>query len=73
VIILGEGDRGIDDRGAERPRLLHGFDRIGEHIGLVHDGLHRLVQCAAFGCEIVLILDENDRRRLGIHELLSRF
>ena len=67
MIVVGESDRLIDDRGAERPRLFHGLDRVRQHVGLIHDGLHGLMQRAAVRGEIVLIFNENDRRLFRIH------
>ena len=69
VIIFGEGDRGVDDRGAELARLLHGLDRIRQHVGRVHHRLHGLMERAALGGEIVLIFDEHERSRFRIHRL----
>ena len=71
MIVVGERDGRVYDRGAQLPRPLHGLDRVGEHVGGVHHGLHGPVQRAALGSEIVLIFDENDRRRFRIHLSLS--
>src|ERR1700729_1939546 len=69
MVVVGETDRRVDDGRAKFARLFDGRDRVRQHVGLVHDRLHRLVQRAALGGEIVLIFDENHRSRFRIHRL----
>src|SRR5580704_7636685 len=69
MVVFGEAYRRVDDGRAELARLFDGRDRVRQHIGLVHHWLHRLVQRAALGGEIILIFDEHDRSRFRIHRL----
>ena len=61
MIIGGEGDRREDDGSGQDTSLLHGLDRVRRHVGLVHGRLYGLMQRTAFGGEVALAFDENDR------------
>ena len=73
VVVVGKGDRRMDDHRPERPRPLDGFLRVLEHLGGVHHRLHGVVEGATRRCEVVLILDEDDRCCRGIHRCRASF
>src|SRR3984957_18233845 len=47
MVVVGKGDRRVDDRRAELARPFDRFDGVREHIGLVHHRLYRAMQRAA--------------------------
>src|SRR5918999_5623595 len=66
------GDRRVDDRRPGGSRGLHQPARVLQHPGALHDVADRVVQGAALGGEVVLVLDQNDGGALRIegHERL---
>ena len=60
VVAVGERDRRVHDGGTGLARCVDDALGVVEHAGLVHDPLDGAVQHAAFGGEVVLVLDEDD-------------
>src|SRR5665647_2864809 len=68
LVVAGrELDRRVDDRRASGSGRRDERLGVREHVRGVHDGLHRAVEHAPFGGEVVLVLDEHDGGLCGIH------
>lgn len=66
VVTRFKVDGTVDDGAAGGSCLLHGGNRVFEHLGLVHTRLDGVVQLAAGAAKFVLVLDENKGRLGGV-------
>jgi hypothetical protein len=62
----GEADGYMHDADAGGTRFINQGDGVAQHAVRLHDGLDGIMEGAARGGEVVLVLDEDDRRGFRI-------
>ena len=72
AVAFDERDGGVHDGAACLARLLHRLDGVLQHVVLFHNALHGIVERAALRREVVLVLNQDKRRSLGIHIFLLK-